>query len=371
MAHFARALVAPAVGGPLEFRDVLLDTVRPDEALIEIHAVGICHADISCLNGKLPVKFPIVFGHEGSGMVKEVGSQLEGILPGDLVLMSFNSCGNCTTCKRETPAYCLNMLPLNFGGTRLDKSHTMRCADGAPLYSNFFGQSSFSNLALVNKRCLVRVSKETPLSLFAPLGCGLQTGAGAILNTLNMQSGASVAVFGTGSVGMAAIMAAKIRKANIIIGVDIDEGRLEIARSIGATHCLNGSDSDIADQIRVICGGDGVNYAVDCTGVGAIIERMIDSLGTLGKAATIGAPAPGTKVSVDVLSQLTKGRQYVGCNQGDSIPQQMIPYLIEQHSQGNFPIEKIVQTYSIEDFALALEDMKSGKIIKPVLTWRC
>jgi Zn-dependent alcohol dehydrogenase len=199
----------------------------------------------------------------------------------------------------------------------------MRLPDGTPLYSNYFGQSSFSSLAVVNQRCLVQVSKETPLDLFAPLGCGLQTGAGAILNTLNIQSGASVAVFGTGSVGMAAIMAAKIRKANIIIGVDIDEGRLKIAQTLGATHCLNGSDSDIADQIRAICDGDGVNYAVDCTGVGAIIERMIDSLGTLGKAATIGAPAPGTKISVDVVLHLTKGRQYIGCNQGDSIPQKV------------------------------------------------
>ena len=259
----------------------------------------------------------------GSGVVKTVGSEIEGIFPGDAVLMSFNSCGSCITCKREAPAYCLSMLPLNFGGTRLDKSHTMRYADGTPLYSNYFGQSSFSSLAIVNQRCLVQVSKAAPLDLFAPLGCGLQTGAGAILNTLNIHSGASVAVFGTGSVGMAAIMAAKIRKAKIIIGVDIHEGRLGIAQSLGATHCLNGSDSNIADQIRVICGGDGVDYAVDCTGVGAIVERMIDSLGTLGKAASIGAPAPGTKVSVDVLMQLTKGRQYIGCNQGDSIPQQV------------------------------------------------
>ena len=217
----------------------------------------------------------------------------------------------------------MHMLPLNFGGTRLDKSHTMRCSDGSPLYSNYFGQSSFSSLAVVNHRCLVRVSNEAPLELFAPLGCGFQTGAGAILNTLNLRPGASVAVFGTGSVGMAAIMAAKIRKAKIIIGVDIDEGRLKIAQSLGATACLDGSDLDIADQIRTICGGDGVDYAVDCTGVAAIIEKMIDALGTLGKAATIGAPAPGTKISVDVFSQLTKGRQYIGCNQGDSVPQQV------------------------------------------------
>lgn len=259
--------------------------------------------------------------YTGSGIVKEVGSQIEGIRPGDAVIMSFNSCGHCSTCNGGAPAYCLHMLPLNFGGTRLDKSHTMRSSNGDPLFSNYFGQSSFSSIAVVNNRCLVKVSNEIPLEIFAPLGCGFQTGAGAILNTLNVRPGSSVAVFGTGSVGMAAIMAAKIRKAKIIIGIDINAGRLEIARSIGATHCLNGSDLDIADQIKTICDGDGVQFAVDCTGVAVIIERMIDSLGTLGKAATIGAPSPGTKISIDVFSQLTKGRQYIGCNQGDSVPQ--------------------------------------------------
>jgi Zn-dependent alcohol dehydrogenase len=199
----------------------------------------------------------------------------------------------------------------------------MRSSNGEPLYSNYFGQSSFSSLAVVNSRCLVKVSNDSPLEIFAPLGCGLQTGAGAILNTLNIQPGASVAVFGTGSVGMASIMAAKIGKASTIIGIDITPARLEIARSLGATHTLDGSDPEIVQKIRDMCDGDGVQYAVDCTGVPVIIERMIDSLGTLGKAATIGAPAPGTKVSVDVLSQLTRGRQYIGCNQGDSVPQKV------------------------------------------------
>lgn len=257
----------------------------------------------------------------GSGIIKQAGNQVDGVQPGDAVLLSFNSCGNCTTCKRGAPAYCMNMLPLNFGGTRLDKSHTMRLGNGEPLYANYFGQSSFSSLAVVNKRCVVKVSQQAPLSLYAPLGCGMQTGAGCIFNTLNVQPGASVAVFGTGSVGMAAIMAAKIQSASVIIGIDLDDGRLEIARSVGATHTLKGSDPDIGNQIRSICNGDGVQYAVDCTGVASIIEKMIDCLGVLGKAATIGAPAPGTQVSVDVFSLLTKGRQYIGCNQGDSVPQ--------------------------------------------------
>jgi Zn-dependent alcohol dehydrogenase len=172
---------------------------------------------------------------------------------------------------------------------------------------------------------------------------------------------------------MAAIMAAKIRKARIIIGIDINQERLKIARKLGATHILDGSATDIVGQIKTICtaeGLDGVQYAADCTGVGAIIEKMISSLGILGKGTSIGAPPPGTMVSVDVLSQLIRGRQYIGCNQGDAVPQKIIPYLIEQHTQGNFPLAQIIKTYPVEDFAVALEDMRLGKVIKPVLVWK-
>ena len=154
MGQSVRALVARAKGGPLQPQDVLLDKLRPDEVLVEVYAVGICHADISCLHGKLPVQYPNVFGHEGGGVVKEVGSGVDSIQPGDAVLASYNSCGECPTCHRGAPAYCVHMWALNFGGTRPDKSHTMRTANGELLYSNFFGQSSFSSQAIVNCRGL-------------------------------------------------------------------------------------------------------------------------------------------------------------------------------------------------------------------------
>ena len=268
----------------------------------------------------------------------------------------------------------------------------MSTSNHEPLHSNFFGQSSFSSFAIVNARCLVKIPKHSPLALYAPLGCAMQTGAGALMNTLNMQRGASVAVFGTGSVGMAAIMAAKILGGSIIIGIDISEERLEIARSLGATHTLKGSDPDLVDQIRSLCDGDGVRYAVDCTGIPAMIERMVEALGNKGKAATIGAAPPGTKAGIDIFQHITRGKQYIGCNLGDSIPQQvcdlfqarridgwmadlfyrrqMVAYLIEQHSEGNFPLEKIVHFYNVNDWNLALDDMHSGKVIKPVLVWR-
>ncbi|KAI5458337.1 chaperonin 10-like protein [Mariannaea sp. PMI_226] len=372
MPQTARALVASAKDGPLQFKDVVLESPRPDEVLIEVHASGICHGDIACITGKIPVPFPIVLGHEGTGVVKEVGSEVRGIEAGDSVIASFNACKSCDLCLRGVPAYCQNFLPLNFGGSRLDGSVTMSAAGDKrqPIQSNFFGQSTFASFAIVNACCLVKLPEKAPLALYAPLGCAMLTGAGALLNTLNMPRGASVAVFGTGSVGMAAIMAAKIQGSRIIIGVDIDEGRLEIAKSLGATHILKTSGPEVVDQIKAICDGDGVQYAVDCTGVPVVVERMIKALGNAGKAASCGAAPPGTKVSVDIFEHITRGKQYFGCNLGDSIPQQIIPFLIKQHSEGNFPLERIVKTYNIDDWELALEDMHSGTVIKPVLVWR-
>lgn len=252
-----------------------------------------------------------------------MGSAIQGIQPGDAVIASFNSCGKCDPCTRNVPAYCKHFVALNFGGTRLDQSVPMSTGDGKPLHSNVFGQSSFSSFAIVNARCLVKIPNDAPLDLYAPLGCAMQTGAGALLNTLDMPRGVSVAVFGTGSVGMAAIMAAKLQAAHTIIGVDINDGRLEVARSLGATHTLKGSDSNLVEKIKEICGGDGVRYAVDCTGIPAMIEQMIEALGNTGKAATIGAAAPGTKACVDIFKHITCGKQYVGCNLGNSVPQQV------------------------------------------------
>ena len=383
----ANALVASKVGGPLELRKIQLDVPRPDEAVVEIHAVGICHADVSCLHGKLQAKFPSVFGHEGAGVVKRVGTDIKGIGPGDTVLISYNSCGTCRLCQQGSQAYCVNMMQLNFGGTRLDGSCTLRNDDGSSLHGNFFGQSSFSSLALVNGRCLVKVPDTVPLELYAPLGCGIQTGVGAIVNALNVQSGSTVAIFGTGSVGMAAIMGARIRRAKTIIGIDLEPGRLEIAMKVGATHVLRASGEDVVKQIREVCGGIGVSYAMDATGVPTVIETMIDCLDIRGRALTIGAPAPGSKVRVDVLAQLTMGRSYIGSNQGDAVSQevrgihssqfiaayprsQMLPFLIEQHAAGNLPIEHLITTYDIQDYETAFEDMRSGKTIKPVLVWR-
>ncbi|KAJ4182654.1 hypothetical protein NW767_013799 [Fusarium falciforme] len=274
------------------------------------------------MNGVIPTSYPAVLGHEGAGVILKVGSGLPGLSPGDRVLLSFNSCGTCEDCGSGYSSYCQSYAAQNFGGRREDGTQPLALADGTKLSCNFFGQSSFSKVALVSGRCIVKVPESTDLSLFAPLGCGIQTGTGTVLNTLDVKEGQSLAVFGVGAVGLSCIMAAKLRGAAPVIAVDVNPARLELARELGATHTILTADKtmDLPAEIRKISGGNGVSRAADCSGIPAVIEQMIKSLGSRGKAATVGAPAPGECVKVDVFSHIVKGTHYIGSCEGDSDP---------------------------------------------------
>ncbi|KAH8800322.1 chaperonin 10-like protein [Xylogone sp. PMI_703] len=369
MSIATQALVSAAVNTLPRLEEITLDSLRSDEVLVEIYATGICHTDLSCMNGTLPADFPSVFGHEGAGIVLDVGRNVENIKTQDKVLLSFDSCRSCLQCTSLHPAYCQEFSQRNFGQRRKDGSLTLSRKQGSELRGSFFGQSSFAKRAIVSSASVVKVPANTPLDLFCPLGCGIQTGAGVILNTLDVQPGKTVVVFGVGAVGMSAVMAAKIRKARVIIAIDLQPQRLELAMKLGATHVIRGSDEDIVSQIQKICGSNGADYSVDCAGVPQVVERAIECLGTLGKAATVGAPSPGKRVGVDIHNHLIRGRQYIGCCEGDAVPQQIIPYLIDQHSKGHFPLHEIVTYYPISQYETAFTDVKQGKAVKAVLLW--
>ncbi|KAF4337984.1 C2H2 transcription factor [Fusarium beomiforme] len=328
------ALVAPALDGRFELQEVHLNPIQPDEAVVEIHASGVCHTDLSCASGKLPCAPNAVLGHE---------------------------------------AYCYSFNDYNFGGKRPDGSTAMslmRNGKKEPIYSTFFGQSSFAARTIVHRSSLVKVPQETPLDLFAPLGCGIQTGVGAVFNTLDVKPGSSLAVFGVGSVGLAAVMAGKARKAGKIIAIDLQPERLQLAKELGATDGVLGPDQEhIIKSIKDICPPLGVDYAVDCTGVPSIVETMVAALGMRGRAATVGAPGGESYAKINIMNHLFYGKEYVGCTEGDSNPKALIPYLIEMHSQGLLPLEKLVSCYDVKDYEKAIADMKSGKTIKPVLKW--
>ncbi|KAL9564863.1 hypothetical protein ACKAV7_011315 [Fusarium commune] len=367
------ALIAPALDGSFELKEIYLDSLQPDEALVEIHASGVCHTDLSCASGKLPCAPNAVLGHEGGGVVLEIGTNVTSVSPGDKVLLSFSSCGSCPGCKSDHPAYCYSFNDYNFGGKRPDGSAAMsilKDGEKQPIYSTFFGQSSFAARTIVHRSSIVKVPQQTPLDLFAPLGCGIQTGVGAVFNTLDVKPGTSIAIFGVGSVGLAAVMAAKARKASRIIAIDLQPERLELAKELGATDGVLGPDQEyIIKAIKSICPPLGVDFAVDCTGVPSIIETMVASLGMRGRAATVGAPGGNAHAKIDIMSHLTYGKEYVGCSEGDSNPGVLIPELIEMHAEGLLPLERLIAYYDIKDYEKAMADMKTGKVIKPVLKW--
>lgn len=364
--HPVRVAVVREPRTPLVLENGHIEDPRPDEVLVRVVASGVCHTDMVIRDQKFTTPLPMVLGHEGAGVVEAVGEAVTEVAPGDHVVMTYMWCGHCHTCETGHPAHCENMGPLNFGGGRLDGSHATTDADGKPLHDHFFGQSSFSTLALANEKNIVKVDKDAPLELLAPLGCGLQTGSGAVLQALGVKPGSSFAAFGAGAVGLAAIMAARIAGATKIIAVDITPSRLALAQELGATHVVNSRETDPVAAIREITGG-GADYTLECSGRAAVLRQAIDALGVLGQCGIVGATPEGTEVAIDINGVMIPGRRIVGIVQGDVVSKVFIPKLIEFHRQGLFPFDKLVKFYDFEQINEAIADSESGVTIKPIV----
>jgi aryl-alcohol dehydrogenase len=360
------AAVIREQGAPFSLEQVELDEPRPDEVLVRMVATGLCHTDLSVRSGVIPFPLPGVVGHEGAGVVEAVGSAVRGLAAGDHVLASFTSCGHCRNCDAGHPAYCTDFLPMNLlGGTRMDGSHTIE-QDGRPLNAHFFGQSSLARHALIDERSLVKVDRGLPLDILAPLGCGIQTGAGAVLNVLRPHPGSSLAVFGVGGVGLAAVMGGALTGAGRIIAVDVISSRLALARDLGATETIDASSTDAVEAIMELTAGGGADFSVEATGNLQVVEQSINVLAPLGVCALIGAPSFGATTPVDVNFMLN-GRQVVGITEGDSRPEEFIPALVRLYEMGRLPLDRLIRHYRFEDIERAAEDAHSGATIKPVL----
>lgn len=350
-----------------EIATIDLDAPRPDEVQIRVIAAGVCHTDAIVRDQIYPTFLPAVFGHEGAGVVVAVGSAVTSVKPDDKVVLGFNSCGQCLKCLGGKPAYCEKFYDRNFACTRDDGS-TVFSEDGEQVGSHFFGQSTFANYTNVSARSVVKVDDDVPLELLGPLGCGLSTGAGAILNSLGVRAGDTVAVFGTGAVGSAAIMAAAATGATTIIAVDIHNSRLEMAKELGATHTINSKDENPAEKIKELT-SDGVQFALDTTGVVAVTRQAADSLAINGTVGLVGAPAPGAEATFEVGASLVRGWKFQTIIEGDAVPQDFIPRLVHLWRQGKFPVEKLVRTYPLEHINDAFADSASGEVIKPIVTF--
>jgi aryl-alcohol dehydrogenase len=360
-----RAAVARAANTPLSLEDLELDDPRPGEILVRVVATGVCHTDIIVRDGMLPTPQPVVLGHEGAGVVERVGEGVAKVVPGDHVVMTFNSCGGCANCIDGAEVYCFDFFAHNFAATRSDGSTAISNGDES-IHSNFFGQSSFATHALCHGRNVVKVPTDVPLELLGPLACGIQTGAGAVMNALGVTAGRSFAVFGTGSVGLAAVMAAKIVGADPIIAVDIDSSRLAFAETVGATHTIDSGQTDATDEIMRIT-GSGLNFALETTGLGTVIRNAVDALAPRGTCGILGASALGTEITLDEVHFMSGGRRLMGIVEGEAHPDTFIPKLIDLYRSGDFPFDRLVTYYELDQIADAFHDSETGSTIKPIV----
>ena len=360
-----RAAVVNEAGTEYQIETLQLAEMQADEVLVRMVASGMCMSDETLRKGGMGTTFPMVPGHEGAGIIEKVGPNVKSFQPGDHVVMSYAYCGHCPSCRTGSPAICDDWSKLNFWGIREDGSHTFYKEDGTPV-GNFYGHSSFVTHSLTHESNLTKVDKDLDLRLIGPLGCGFLTGSGTVINGLKPEVGSSIAVFGTGAVGLAAMMAAKIEGCSTIIAVDIHDNRLEIAKSLGATHVVNSKNEDAIEKINEYTNGLGVNSAVDTTGVGPVMKTALTAVAKGGTLATI-AVSQGSFEVMPTYDLIMSNKSLKGVIMGDGVPQLSIPQLANFYREGRFAFDKLVKYYSFDEINQASKDSVSGAVIKPIL----
>lgn len=362
------AAVAREPKADLVIEQLELDDLRPGEVRVRMVATGVCHTDAIVRDQVYPTPLPAVLGHEGAGVVEAVGSAVTTVNPGDHVLLAAAYCGKCDRCRAGQMAYCENLFAADFGGRRADGT-TALSKDGEVISSHFFGQSSFATYANVVEESVIRIDPEVPLEVVAPLGCGIQTGAGTILNELKPELNSTLVVLGTGAVGAGAIMAGKVAGCAKVIAVDIHASRLDLAGELGATDTINSREFDLVEEVMRITAGKGADYVVDTTARPELLRQGADCLGLRGTLALVGAAAPGTEVSFEIGLSLVKGWTFKTVIQGSSVPQIFIPKLIELWREGRFPMDKLMRNYALQDINQGFADSASGVTVKPVIVY--
>ncbi len=371
-------LAAAVVDRGQKFRmvETPLPQARAGEVRVKIHATGICHTDLAFRDMELGNPLPMILGHEGAGVIDQVGAGVQGLAVGDRVALSYNSCGHCAACTDHAPQYCEHIALLNFAGVDFDPATgamtpPFQTVDGGPLFANFFGQSSFAPYAIAHARNTVKIPDALPFHLAAPLGCGMQTGAGAVFNTLAAKPGQSLVVYGVGAVGLAAIMAAHAIGMAPIVAVDRVPQRLALARDLGATHAELAGDG-LAERLAAIAPapppgtGAAFDAAIDTTGLASVVSAAIATLGARGTMVVIGISAPGARADFD-LAGFLGGKRIVGIIEGDADPQDFVPKLAAMHLEGRFPHDRLIGTFPFAEINRACEAMESGETVKPVL----
>jgi aryl-alcohol dehydrogenase len=361
------AAVCRAHGQPFSIESARLDDPRADEILVRIAGVGICHTDIVAQDGGLyPIALPAVFGHEGAGEVVAVGSDISTVKAGDVVVLSFGSCGRCGRCQNHESAYCAQAFPINYSGMRSNGTSALSIGDET-VSGHFFGQSSFASYAIAYESNTVVLPDGCDASIMGPLGCGIQTGAGTVINTLACKPGSSLLITGGGTLGLAAAMAAGIQGCATIIVSEVHASRRALALEIGATHAIDPRLSPVAEAVRGITPA-GVDYAFDTTGLPDVMAGALASLGPRGTLAIAGLPPrPDATIAVPILPMIAYGQTIKGLVEGDASPKSFIPYLAELHRQGRLPIDRLMKKYPLSHINQAISEQQQGLCVKPIL----
>lgn len=347
--------------------NIILDAPRENEILVRIAGAGICHSDLLAHEMLLPLPQPAVLGHEGSGVVEAVGSAIKSVKPGDHVVLTFAHCGSCRRCDNHDPACCAQFPVLNFSGGRADGSKALHGTDGEAISSHFFAQSSFGSMALAYESNVIPIDRDVPIELMGPLGCGVQTGAGAIMNTLACASGSSLLILGGGSLGLSAVLAAVVQRCGTIIVSEPHAARRALAIELGATHVIDPAAQDVTTAVRAIV-PQGVDYAFDTTGVAKVAGAALAAMGVRGKLVIAGVPLdPASELGVPILPMVSMGQAVIGMVAGDSEPADFIPRLVALYRAGQFPFDRLITRYPLDQINQAVADHGSGRCVKAVL----
>lgn len=361
-----QAAVLRERGGAFKIEDVELAEPGPGEVLVEIAGTGFCHTDLLPRLDGFMAQPPLILGHEGAGVVAATGPGVIDVSVGSHVVLSFDHCGTCPACSDGHPAYCRSFWGRNMVGrcgTDETRAHDIT---GTPIGARWFGQSSFASHALVEARNVVPVPDDVPLHLLGPLACGVLTGAGSVFRVLRVTEGSSTAIYGTGTVGLSAVMAAAAADAEHVIAVDRYRPRLDLALELGATDVVDSADlsaGEIARQVKEIVKG-GTDTALDTTGAPTVIAAAVAALRPQGTLGLVSAISGTIELPGDALAT---GRTVTGILEGDAVPRALIPELIDLWRQGRLPFDRLVRTYPMTDINQAEADMASGQTIKAVL----
>jgi S-(hydroxymethyl)mycothiol dehydrogenase len=358
MPHSVRAVVARTKGEPVTVETIEVPDPGPDEVLVSVQACGVCHTDLHYREGAINDEFPFLLGHEASGIVEEVGDGVTDVAPGDFVILNWRAvCGQCRSCRRGRPWYC-------FATHNATQKMTL---DGVEL-SPALGIGAFAEKTLVHAGQATKVDPAARPEVAGLVGCGVMAGLGAAMNTGNVGRGDSVAVFGCGGVGDAAIAGSSLAGAHTIIAVDLDDRKLAIAREFGATHTVNSSTEDPVEAIRSLTGGNGVDVAIEAVGLPVTYEQAFYSRDLAGTVVLVGVPNPEMKIELPMIEVFGRGGTLKSSWYGDCLPSRDFPMLIDLYLQGRLDLDRFVsETISLDDIEEAFHAMERGEVLRSVV----